>query len=304
MRIAVIDLGTNIFNLLIADVLIDKFNIIYKDKIPVRLGENGITKNIISEKAFERGVSGIEKFNEIIKKYNCELVRVIATSAIRNANNGTNFIDDVFVKTNIKIEVIDGNKEAELIFEGVKNTINFENENVLTLDIGGGSNEFIISKNNNILFRQSYNLGMSRLIEMFNPEDVISLETKSKIEAYLKNELTDFFKICANYKVEKLIGASGVFNTITSIISTKKQYNTNTNLIKIDIDDFYSLYNQIINSSYKERLANKEISTYRAEMMVVTMVFLKFILENLKIVTLYQSEYSLKEGVMYSMIKK
>ena len=305
MRIAILDLGTNTFNLLIVDAIDNKFSTVFKHKIPVKLGAGGINNNIINNDTFERGINSFVELHKHIEKHNCDIIRAIATSAIRTADNGELFIKEINNKTGVEIEVITGEREAKYIFKGVKNTINFPDENILVLDIGGGSNEFILANNNSIILKRSFKLGMARLLDLFKPEDRISDKTIAKINEFLEIELTHCIENCLDKDINKLVGSSGAFNTIASLIFAHKNMKMMKNLSnKLLLDDFYSLYDVLIKSSLEERRAMEGMPLFRAEMIVVAMIFIKFVIEKLNITELYQSRYSLKEGVIFDILEK
>ena len=144
MKTAIIDLGTNTFNLLI----VEGDQTLFKTKIAVKLGEGGITNNFIAEEPYRRGLAALKKHIETIKHYKVERTLAFATSAIRSATNGAVFVKEVKKKLGLNIEVIDGNKEAELIYLGVQQALDLGQENNLIMDIGGGSTEFIICNKN------------------------------------------------------------------------------------------------------------------------------------------------------------
>ncbi len=134
--LAVIDLGTNTFHLLLAKVVgKNEIREIYKKQNPVKLGEGGINNRTITPAAFKRGIEALLEFKEIIMSHGTDKVFAFATSAIRGADNGHEFVKEVFVQTGIKINVISGDEEAELIFNGVKHTVTLTNEKILVMDI-------------------------------------------------------------------------------------------------------------------------------------------------------------------------
>lgn len=303
MRIAILDLGTNTFNLLIVETHKNRFSTVHKSKIPVKLGEGGINNNIIDKKTFERGIESIIKLHNNIIHYKCDKIRAVATSAIRTANNGDEFINTVFEKTGIYIELISGEQEARYIFNGVRHTIDLPNENILVLDIGGGSNEFILSNNKQIIIERSFKLGMARLLDLFKPEDIICDKTVNEINIFLETELEQCIKTCANKNITKLVGSSGAFNTIASLIFAQNGREKMKNLSnQILLTDFISLYNIIIKSSLEERKKMDGMPLFRAEMIVVAMIFIKFIIDQINIKQLYQSRYALKEGLIFDII--
>src|SRR3972149_2200216 len=212
MRISVIDLGTNTFNLLIVETTDDHgYKILYNNKLPVKLGKSGIDKKEIRPDAITRGMNAIEKHLQTIEEYKSEKTFAFATSAIRSARNGDQFVKMVRQRFNIGIEIIDGNREAELIYYGVKQAVNLSNEKVLILDIGGGSNELIIADQDRIYWKKSDPLGVARLLAKFKPSDPISIEEIEFISNYLEERMCDLFEEFRKHKITTLVGASGSF---------------------------------------------------------------------------------------------
>ena len=196
MRIAVIDLGTNTFNLFIAEINSDKsYTNLYQTKLSVKLGEGGIDKGFIAPVPFQRGIDTINIYKETISKYNVEKVFAYATSAIRTASNGKEFIDKVKEETGYEVEIISGDKEAELIYYGVRSAVVLTDSLSLIIDIGGGSTEFIIANKEKIYWKQSFLLGASRLLEKFKPSDPITDKELQQIINYFKIQLQKYIII-------------------------------------------------------------------------------------------------------------
>ena len=118
-RLAVMDLGTNTFHLLIAEGNASDCKEIVHIHDSIKLGEGGINKGIIQPEPYQRGIISLQNFKQEIDKHNVAHVRAIATSALRNASNGQDFIYEVADKTGIQIEIINGEQEAEYIYKGV-----------------------------------------------------------------------------------------------------------------------------------------------------------------------------------------
>src|ERR1035437_1847929 len=115
MRAAIIDLGTNTFSLLIVDIHGAKYEMLYHTKESVKLGQKGITKGMIAPAAFKRGLKAMQHLAEIIKKKKVQAIKAVATSAIREASNQKEFLSKIKELTNIEVDIINGEKEAELI---------------------------------------------------------------------------------------------------------------------------------------------------------------------------------------------
>lgn len=307
MRIAVIDLGTNTFNLLIAETLNGQnFKIILNIKQGVKLGRGGINRNVITEEAFQRGIDAVKKYYDLIKEHDVNVVKAIATSAIRDAENGKDFTETLKKNFNITVSVISGEKEAELIYLGVRQTLPFSNKRFLILDIGGGSNEFIIADNVQIFWKKSFKLGMARLLEKFNPSDPITVQEINACEVYFREELKELFEQTLLHKPEIFIGASGSFDSFVAMLSSEK-------LLKHDMEDVFHeislpvyehLHRKIIQSTKDDRDKMEGLEPVRRDMIVLASVFVNFVLKELNFKTIYQSAYSLKEGAVYEIISK
>ena len=153
MRVAIIDLGTNTFHLLIAETRGDQPEILYKTNVPVKLGEGRINDNIITPAAFERGINCLKDFSLIIADYQVYKISATATSAVRSAENGNEFVNAVNERTGISIETISGDEEAELIYQGVKLSGAITNLSLI-MDIGGGSVELILCDTENLIWKK------------------------------------------------------------------------------------------------------------------------------------------------------
>src|ERR1035437_3592192 len=135
-RIAVIDLGTNIFNFLIAEVKSDKtYQLIFQNKTVVKLGEGCINEGFIAPIPFNRGIEALKTYSKLIEKHNVEKVFAFATSAVRGASNGLDFVAKAKKESNIDVQLITGDKEAELIYYGVRDAVKMNHETSLIIDI-------------------------------------------------------------------------------------------------------------------------------------------------------------------------
>ncbi|HRH62324.1 MAG TPA: phosphatase [Bacteroidia bacterium] len=306
MTVAIIDLGTNTFNLIVVQLqAAQKFSILYNDKISVKLGEGGIEKNMLLPAAFERGISAIEKHLAKANSFFPDKILAFATSAIRSAHNGNVFVAQVKSRFKLEVQVIDGNKEAELIYKGVKLGLKLPQHTCLIMDIGGGSTEFILANNNHIFWKSSFNLGVARLLEKFSTSDPITSTEILAITNYLHQQLLPLHEAVKKYPVKELIGSSGSFDTFAEIISFKK--NTALDLSKqteyaYDLADFEEIYEELIASTKQQRMQTPGIIEMRVDMIVVAAVFTNYVLKNYRLSSMKLSTYALKEGVIAEMI--
>ena len=299
------DLGTNTFHLLIAEGDPNIPNILFQTTNPVKLGEGGINKGLITPAAYDRGVKAMQEFSEEIAKHKVDQVKAIATSALRSASNGQAFIDEVKDKSGISIETINGDAEAGYIYYGVKAGGCLAKQNSLIMDIGGGSVEFILGNEDNILWKQSFEIGAARLMDKFHQIDPITPEAITKLNDYLETRLADMFTAVNGYQINDLIGSSGAFETFTEVIEAEHGNSFDIRKIKrytFNIKDLIRVTDQLIGSSREERANNKSIIPVRVNMIVVASLVTRFIMNKLSINNVVMSTNSLKEGIVADLL--
>jgi len=305
MRVAIIDLGTNTFNLLITDVADKKFEVVYAGREVVKLGEKSINQNIIAEASYKRGIDALVKHSEVIKKSKVQLIKAFATSAIREAKNGKEFTDDIKKLTGIEVEVIDGQREAELIYYGNRLAVDMKDEVHLIMDIGGGSTEFIIANAEKIFWKQSFKLGVARLLEQFKPENPISIERKEEVNNYLAKELKPLLDTLQQYKITALVGSSGGFESVVDMVAAscnKQQVVPGTYSYPVDLTDYFVVSKETINSTEAERESMRGLVPMRRNLIVLTLLLIEFVLNRGGIKQFKVSTYALKEGALAEFI--
>lgn len=292
----VIDLGTNTFNLLIFEKRKGVSKIIHVDRSPVGLGLGGINENLIANEAFKRGVETILRFKEVCIRYGVDELKAFGTSALRGAVNTADFCDTIKTKTNITIEVINGEREASLIYKGVASVHDFDNDSCV-MDIGGGSTEFILVHAGSPPIMKSFDIGLLRIIQLFNLSDPLTSEDKQKINQFLEENTSPFFG--AN-KSQSIIGASGSFDTFHELIYGKKFTDLSTSSF-LAFSKLIKVLDRLIDSTFSERSANDSIVDLRKEMIHIAAFKTRWVIQKLGIKEAWVSPASLKEGVMMEM---
>jgi exopolyphosphatase/guanosine-5'-triphosphate,3'-diphosphate pyrophosphatase len=303
-RLAVMDLGTNTFHLLIVDGDLPGFAEIVHEQDSVKLGEGGINQGFILPAAFERGIKTMQRFSDLILQNDVRQARAIATSALRNASNGQEFVNEVKEKTGLTIEIIDGDTEAAFIYKGIKAAGCLSAQNSLVVDIGGGSVEFIICNEGEIYWKQSFEIGAARLMDRFHRSDPIPPESISALNLYLEDCLQGLFVAAKAHPIENMIGSSGVFESYAEVIERLKG-NTfelkKTKLYQFKRDELLGLIEKIVLSSHQQRVATAGIIPIRIDMIVTASLLTRFIIQKLGIGKIVMSTSSLKEGVLAEM---
>lgn len=301
MRAAVIDLGTNTFHLIIADLEAGNGELIYKTTVAVKLGEGRINENIIIPAAFERGLAALETFAATMKSHKVDVVKATATSAVRSASNGKEFVEAALERSGIAIEVFDGETEASLIYKGVQAT-GLITSTSLVMDIGGGSTEFILCTPTEVIWKKSYDIGAARLMQAYFKSDPISQEEKSAIYHHLANLTAELLQQCEQHRPLKLIGSAGAFESFAGMLMI--QNNRPANAIAsgdINFMQYLQLANRLIDSTHEQRLHMEGLIPLRVDMIVIAALLVNFVLENTRIRQLSLSTYDLKMGVLASL---
>lgn len=298
MKIAVLDLGTNVFNLLLAEISKDKCHIIREFKSPARLGDGGLSSGVLSDNAFSSAHEALYKImSEIEREGGVENIYAFATSAVRDAKNGKEFAESIKLKFGIEIQIISGDREAELIYKGIREAMFIYDEVVLMLDIGGGSNEFILANKNEILWKKSYPLGMARLKERFMPSEPISTSQIKEVEQFIEESLQDLWAVVETYKPSLLVGSSGSFDTIRDLLSSGDD-DKSLPAKEIPLSDFETLHQRLLSSTTEQRKQMPGMSMIRIDFIVLASIFINKVKDRCGFKEIYQSSFSLKEGVM------
>ncbi|WP_304236162.1 phosphatase [Jiulongibacter sediminis] len=296
---AIIDLGTNTFHLLIVN---DSNEAISKTSIAAKLGMGGIQQGIITPEGTQRGINVLKEFRNIIDQYAIPENRIFAfgTSALRSASNRNEVIEAFKKEVNINVEVISGDREAELIYKGVSQALKVEKNSVI-VDIGGGSVEFIICNAKGLLWKQSFEIGGQRLMDMFFPTDPIPNSSVSKMDDYFREKLLPLANACHQYSPEVLIGSSGSFDTLNNIYhfeTTGKGTPENKVGFDYPLEAFIKAYEQFLTKKRAERMAIPGMVELRVDMIVVASCLIRYLIQNFNLREIKISKYAMKEGIL------
>ena len=300
---AIIDLGTNTFQLLIIEQTGKTFRTIHEESYAAKIGKGGISLGIITEEGIQRGIEGLMFFQQMCEKQGVtnENVLATATSAVRNAKNGEEFCRRVLDETGIEIQVISGEQEATLIYEGVKLGMDIGAEPSMIMDIGGGSVEFIICDKIRIMYKRSFEIGGQRLMDKFMTTDPISSRSIQALKNYLEEQLLPLTNAVHQYAPVCVIGSAGSFETLIDMFYMKNYGHfppPEQISFELPISEFYDSFSKLISSNHDERMALPGMIDLRVDMIVVGVCLIDFILKQYDIQRIRVSNYALKEGVL------
>ncbi len=301
-QVAIIDMGTNTFHLMLASITADGFAINYREKVPVKIGMGGINQGYITDDGIERAVNTMKTFRNRIGDVSVEDVLAFGTSALRNARNREQVIKSIEESTGIKAQIISGKQEAEYIYKGTRAALKMGSEKSLIMDIGGGSVEFIIGDDKGILWSHSFEIGGQRLLEKYQKHDPIMKEEVDALNNFFSEELTLLFIALKKYNPKTLIGSSGTFETLSDIYCLKNNLALmDTPETPFNLEAFGEIFKEIL---FKDRTARMQIPgmiEMRVDMIVVTCCLIHYILNEYVFDQIRVSSYSLKEGILASL---
>lgn len=220
MLFGAIDVGTNSIHLVVVelDSAFDTSRVVYKAREMVRLGSDDALENgQLSRKAMERGVEAIARFNEAAHARGAERVRAVATSAVRETQNGPEFRAMVLARTGLELEILDGNEEARLIHLGVANGYPLYDRVACIIDIGGGSTEFVVADGERPYLVDSVKLGSLRLYDAFLRGRADPLRAARKLDLHIVDVLRPLAERISRFRLDLALGTSGTIMGLAAL---------------------------------------------------------------------------------------
>lgn len=302
-KVAILDLGTNTFNLLLVKITPSAYYIFRNEKISVKIGKAGINQGVITPEAQQRALDALDIYKEIIDKEQISKVYGFATSAFRNAENGEQFKELIKRKTGFEVNIISGDAEAAYIYEGVKTAFDIGGNPALIMDVGGGSVEFVICDRDQVFWKQSIDIGAQRLLDWFHEIDPLPFAEVQKLNDFFATKLDTLKEQIELFKPNCLIGSSGTFDTLSEI----HQHRINRFLqgdeaeLPLTVEGFETSYQQVISLDKASRLEIPGMLEMRADMIVVVACLVKYVIDTYNFSQIRVSAHSLKEGIIHTI---
>lgn len=307
MKLAAIDIGTNSIHMIIAEATSgSSFNIVEREKEMVKLGVGVFASNYISDRAFNLGVETISRYVKLANRLDVDEIITAATSAIREARNGEDFLNEVLATTGIYPRIISGKEEARLIFLAVRNSIALEEDKALIIDIGGGSTETVVGDRSKIFFRDSMPLGVLRLLDMFEDKSSVGAEGRGVLEAHIRFVGEKIFEKINNVGFERVIGTSGTIRTMgeAAHIATGGERLNSVNSEVVQLKDINKLVEKLLKMDLEERAEVEGISDKRADAIHLGGVLLVQLLQMAEVSEITLCDASLREGMILDYLER
>ena len=303
MKIGTIDIGTNSMRLLIAEYKEGKIVNRKKYVNTTRIGQGVDSNGYITDEAIERNINALVEFSNICKEENCKEVYCMGTSALRDSKNKELFIKLAKDRANINVDIISGEKESNLGFMGVLQGVENQ-EDILVIDIGGGSTEFIIGNKNGIRFAKSENVGALRMTEKFLKQDPINENEFKHMSDFIYEEIKDTLKYIEKDGVQKIVGIGGTITSLSAINQEMESYSMDKiHNSKITLSEIELILQNLKKMTLNDKKTLKGLQPKRADIITAGVEILYTIMKNIEIDEIIVSEYDNLEGLMCQNIK-
>jgi exopolyphosphatase/guanosine-5'-triphosphate,3'-diphosphate pyrophosphatase len=305
MRVASIDIGTNTFRILVAELRGNELKKLYIDRVITRLGGGFKEKEkLITEGATERALSALRRFAEILEEYRVEKIRAVATSVVRDSLNGLEFVEKVKKETGIVVEIISGEEEAKLTVDGVLRSVSSPSDYSVIFDVGGGSTEYVYVRRDTILGLRSTSMGVVHLAERFMKSDIPSESDIKMLCEEIENVLSyELSWIDISDDNLSLIGTAGTPTTLAAIELGLDKYNPGLiNGFVLQKDMVLRILKSLASIPSNERLKIKGLEKGREDVIIPGALIVLKTMNRFSKDEVLVSDGGLLEGLAYSVI--
>lgn len=306
MRLAGVDIGTLTCRLLIADLshggkLIESRS----ERRILRLGEGVDRTKQLSIAAMERVVQCLMEWRELIDAAHVDATAAVATSAVRDAANRNEFLDRVKREAGFEVELISGEEEARRTMLGIRSGLPLGVEDVLALDIGGGSTEFILDRPGQNPVVRSIDIGVVRLCERLLHHDPLTDEEIRQARVWVAKETKTAVAGMGNYQTATFVGTAG---TITSLAAMAQKLSTyepaRIHNYQLQLTTIQELDQTLLSRKKVDRAGLPGLEKGREEVIAAGAIIIRSIMETLERSTLLVSDLGLREGVLIDLAKR
>ncbi len=289
MRYAAIDIGSNAIRLLIADIIENNGSISFKKntlvRVPLRLGDDAFIQQNLSEKKAADLVKTMQAFRNLMDVYKVSDYMAFATSAMREAKNGMEVVQTIKDTASIDLEIINGQKEARIIYSNHSEESIDKSKNYLYIDVGGGSTELSLFSNGKLLASHSFNIGTIRI-----------LDNQDKDETW--QDMRDFVR--DNTKMFKSVSGIGTGGNINKLYKMSEEKNG----APLSFLKLRSLYNYLNSFSLKDRINVLGINQDRADVIIPACEIFLSVMKWANIKNIYVPSVGLVDGIIQLLIEK
>jgi exopolyphosphatase/guanosine-5'-triphosphate,3'-diphosphate pyrophosphatase len=304
MRIAAIDIGTNSLHMIVCRVRPDKsFEVIDREKDMVRLGAGGLDGRRLAEPTVAAAIQTLSKFVRIAQSQGADEVIAVATSAVREAENGADFVAAVRREVGLRVRVISGTEEARLIHLAATYAVDIGGRPAVVIDIGGGSTEITFGTAERMQTGRSFKIGVIRLTERFITADPVSDRDAQRLVRHVRRETRAYLGQLARRRVGRVIGTSGTILSLGSLAAGTRPTEDARNR-RIPAKAIHQVRKELVSKTLEARLKMPSMDPRRADLAPAGALLLDTLLEGLAATEITLCDFALREGLILDYVHR
>ena len=306
-RLAVIDIGTNSIHMVLAEIGKGfSYKIVDRIKEMARLGDGTFTSHRLSQEAMDRGLTVLKRFSTLANNKGFDLILPIATSAVREAKNGGDFLKLVRKELGLRVRVITGEEEARLIYLGVRNSMDLSQFPAMIVDIGGGSVELMACTQKRLQFVRSLKLGAIRLKDQFLKSDPPDKKMVQRMENLVGQTLKKSLSKKRDTQFNQLVATSGMAGNLTEIIYLARTGRplSQIDMATVELDEVRAVEGLLRTKDPQARLKIPGLDPRRVDTLYPGVLVLRILMERIGVKQARISDKAIREGVIYDFIQQ
>ena len=306
MRIAAIDCGTNSIHMIVVRIRPDlSFEVIDREKEMVRLGSGGLDGKALTAEAMAAALQAFSRFRRLAESHQVEEILAAATSAVREAENGGEFLAAVERETGIKPQVISGTEEARLIHLAAVYGVDVAGASAVVVDIGGGSVEITHGAGTSLRVAKSFKLGVIRLTERFVHSDPLSGRDERKLVRHIDEELAKYLRDIRRAGFDRVIGTSGTILSLGTVATAeRRRASDEIRNLRVPAKQIHRLRKERDEPQHLRAHEAAGLDPRRADLIVAGAVLLDTILQHLDATEITLCDLALREGLVLDYIQR
>jgi exopolyphosphatase / guanosine-5'-triphosphate,3'-diphosphate pyrophosphatase len=306
-KLAVLDIGTNSIHMVLAEIEPDfSYKILDRFKDVTRLGDGTFRTHRLPDAAMRRGLEVIKTQVTLARNKGYKRIKAVATSAVREATNGGEFLKAVSKKTGLPVRVVTGQEEARLIYLGVRHSMELSEQPALIVDIGGGSVELIAGNRDAMVQGESLKLGAIRLKDLHLHRDPPPESVMEKLQHAIETEIAAALQRLKVKEFGKIIGTSGMISNLAEVIHLRRTGRPvpQLNLATIELKEIEQTEELLKKTSLRERLTIPGLDPKRADLLLPVVMVLRTLLQQVGHETVTIGDKAIREGIIYDFIQR
>ena len=303
---AAIDIGTNTLRLLVAETVgPDDYTVLHEEQQITRLGEGLRSTGVLQDAPRRRSLTVLRRFAELARSLKAGEIVAVATSAVREARNGQEFVAEVWREAGLALRVIDGEEEARLTLLGVRHGLRLGSRRVLAIDIGGGSTEFVLARGEVIEGIVSTGLGVVKLTEQYLVSDPPTVDERRRLEEFVGTRIDRLRRELPGLEAAQLVGTAGTVTTLAAVDLALVTYDRQK--VRghcLSLARVRELLDRLAALALRERRGIPGLEPGRADIIIAGAAILAVSMERLGYHELRVSNDGLREGILLDLIRK